>query len=153
MYGIGIAKGMLLTLKHLVRPPITVQYPEERRPLPERTRGTLVWYEDRCTGCNTCAEACPDGCITVVTHPGTGPAGWRVVDRYEIDFRTCMYCWLCVEACPYAAIRGGIDLEVARYDFDRLYFQKEDLIAARNRLVGPPGPVRAVPDERLAAAR
>jgi NADH-quinone oxidoreductase subunit I len=134
MYGLGIAKGMMLTLKHLFRPPITIQYPEERQRLPVRSRATLVWYEELCTGCNTCAEACPDGCITVATHPGRGPAGDRIVDRYEIDFRICMYCALCAEACPYSAIRTGLDFEYATYDFDSMLFTKERFIEDRKRL-------------------
>src|SRR3990172_12734729 len=72
MYGAGILKGMLVTLKHIARPPFTVQYPEEVRPMPARARTNLVWFEERCTGSSTCAQACPDGCILVATSPAEG---------------------------------------------------------------------------------
>ena len=76
-YGLGLAKGMILTLKHLTRPPVTVQFPEEERAIPKRARTNLVWFVERCTGCSTCAQACPDGCI-----PGAdGTARGRVVSR------------------------------------------------------------------------
>ena len=32
----------------------------------------------------------------------------------EIDFRICMYCGLCTEACPYEAIQPGGPLDVHR---------------------------------------
>ena len=105
MYGLGILKGMLVTFKHIFRPTFTVQYPEEVRDIPTRARTNLLWFEERCTGCSTCAQACPDGCILVATSPAED--GSLNIDRYEIDFRICMYCGLCVEACPYQAIQAG----------------------------------------------
>ena len=67
IYGMGVVKGMLLTLKHVFRPAITVNYPEQQREVPARARTNLLWFEERCTGCSTCAQACPDGCILVET--------------------------------------------------------------------------------------
>ena len=71
MYGIGIAKGLKTTFKHLFRQPVTVQFPEEVRPIPARARTNLLWFDERCTGCSTCAQACPDGCILVETAPNS----------------------------------------------------------------------------------
>ena len=68
-YGLGVLKGMLLTLQHVFRPPITLNYPEFQREVPIRARTNLLWFEERCTGCSTCAQACPDGCILVETAP------------------------------------------------------------------------------------
>ena len=125
MYGLGIAKGMWVTFKHIFRPPFTVQYPEEVRPIPVRARTNLIWFEERCTGCSTCAQACPDGCILVQTSPREDLS--LNIDRYEIDFRLCMYCGLCVEACPYEAIQAGGPLDDAAYDFNELYRDKHAL--------------------------
>ncbi len=127
MYGIGIARGMMVTIKHLRRPPFTVQFPEETRPIPPRARTNLLWFEERCTGCSTCAQACPDGCILVDTSQS--PDGTRSIDRYEIDFRICMYCGLCTEACPYQAIQSGGRLDDAVYDFEGMYKNKHALTA------------------------
>jgi len=67
-YGNGIVKGMVLTLKHLFRRPITTQYPEERLTVSRRIRGNvLAWSQDNCIGCYTCARNCPHGCIDIVT--------------------------------------------------------------------------------------
>ncbi len=124
MYGTGIIKGMALTFKHIFRKPFTVQYPEERLPTSPRYRGIeFLWSLHRCTGCDSCAKACPEGCITVATHQGE--QGQRIVDRYEIDLRICLYCGLCVEACPFHAVYMGSNYELANYDVSKLYMDKE----------------------------
>lgn len=125
MYGLGILKGLTVTLKHIFRPTFTVQYPEEVRPIPQRARTNLVWFEERCTGCSTCAQACPDGCILVATSPGED--GALNIDRYEIDFRICMYCALCVEACPYEAIQAGGTWKDVTAGFEEMYRDKHAL--------------------------
>jgi NADH-quinone oxidoreductase subunit I len=125
VYGLGIAKGMFITLRHLFRRPFTVQYPEEVRQVPPRARTNLLWFDERCTGCSTCAQACPDGCILVATSPRED--GSLNKDRYEIDFRLCMFCGLCVEACPYEAIQAGGPFDDAVYVFDDMYRDKDAL--------------------------
>ena len=125
MFGTGIAKGLSVTFRYLFRKPYTTQYPEEIRPVPVNARTNLLWFEERCTGCSTCAQACPDGCILVQTSPRED--GALNIDRYEIDFRLCMYCALCVEACPYEAIQAGGPLDDAVYVWDSLYRDKHAL--------------------------
>lgn len=125
-YGIGIAKGMALTFKHLFRAPITVQYPEEKLAVSRRIRGNdLVWFLDRCTGCATCAKACPQGNIEIATHVGN--ENNYVVDKFEIDTGRCMFCGLCVEACPYDALAMGRSYERAQYSRRHLILSKEEL--------------------------
>lgn len=124
-YGMGIARGLLVTFKHIFHPPVTVNFPEETRQVPVRARTNLLWFEERCTGCSTCAQACPDGCILVQTSPR--PDGTLNIDRYEIDFRICMYCGLCTEACPYQAIQAGGRYDDAVYVFENMYRNKETL--------------------------
>jgi NADH-quinone oxidoreductase subunit I len=125
VYGLGIAKGLFATLRQLFRRPFTLQYPEEVRQMPPRARTNLLWFDERCTGCSTCAQACPDGCILVVTSPRED--GSLNKDRYEIDFRLCMFCGLCVEACPYEAIQAGGPFDDAVYVFDDMYRDKDAL--------------------------
>lgn len=67
-YGKGIAKGMVVTFKNLVRRPVTIQYPEERLTVSRRIRGTeLIWDKERCSGCSTCAKSCHQGTIRIKT--------------------------------------------------------------------------------------
>src|SRR5215216_1116071 len=62
--GQGILKGMGVTLKHLFEKKITRQYPEYKRPLPERSRGMLTVDMDRCIACLQCMRVCPVNCIS-----------------------------------------------------------------------------------------
>ena len=126
-YGIGIAKGMALTLEHLFRHPITTQYPEERLTTSRRIRGNeLVWDKQRCTGCATCAKSCPQGSIEIVTS--IGKENNYIVEKFEVDTGRCIFCGLCVEACPYEALFMGYAYERARYRRQELVLAKEDLL-------------------------
>ena len=119
MYGEGILRGLGVTLRNLVRRPFTIQYPEARIPQHPRFRGQeFTWYEQRCTGCASCAKYCPLGIIRIVTDPDGGneqDGGSYKVDVFDIDQARCMYCGLCVEACPYDALHMGSGFEAARY--------------------------------------
>ncbi|HEX76994.1 MAG TPA: NADH-quinone oxidoreductase subunit I [Dehalococcoidia bacterium] len=116
----------MVTLKHLFRRPITVQYPEERLVVSRRFRGNeLVWDPGRCTGCGTCAKSCPQGEIELVTSRGEG--GDWVVERLEIDLGHCMFCGLCVESCPFDALFMGMAYERSTYRRGELILDKEAL--------------------------
>ena len=125
MYGLGLLKGMAVTLRNLGRKPFTIQYPEERVPQHPRFRGQeFTWYEQRCTGCASCAKYCPLGIIRIVTDPNGGneqDGGSYKVETFDIDQGRCMYCGLCVEACPYDALHMGTGFEAAQY-------KREDLV-------------------------
>lgn len=160
MYGIGLIKGLIVTLKNLLIPGrmFTVhQYPdrkigvlglaklsgknlfryvltnplmvvkavaglvtvEDRQDLAPRFRGEeFTWYEQRCTGCASCAKYCPLGIIRIVTDP-SGEAMQEGenygIDVFDIDIGRCMFCGLCVEACPYDALHMGSGFEEGRY--------------------------------------
>ena len=132
-YGIGIAKGMALTLKHLFRHPITTQYPEERLTTSRRIRGNeLIWDKERCTGCATCAKTCPQGVIEIVTSTNLVENKY-VVEKYEVDTGYCIQCGLCVEACPYEALFMGYAYERARYRRGELVQANEGLLQSAER--------------------
>jgi NADH-quinone oxidoreductase subunit I len=92
---------------------VTTNYPEEKRPKPERFHGRHVLnrYEDgmeKCIGCELCAGVCPAQCIYVrgadnVPADPVSP-GERYGFVYEINYLRCIHCDLCVEACPTEAI-------------------------------------------------
>src|SRR5438445_1185452 len=119
-FGLGVAKGMLTTISHLVKPPVTIQYPEERLDMPIWERGStrLIYEVDtgdlRCTACGACALACPVDVIKIEQHPS--PIKGKVLDRFDIDMGGCIECALCVEACPFRAIVMAPDFEMATYD-------------------------------------
>jgi hypothetical protein len=66
--GLGLAKGMALTLRRFFEPKVTVMYPEDRRDVPHKFRGRLQllydeWGTLKCETCFQCAQACPIECI------------------------------------------------------------------------------------------
>ena len=130
MYGRGIAKGMLVTLRHMLRTPITVEYPDEKLVPAPRNRGTdFVWIEERCVGCDYCAKACPHGVITLETSYAADDSNRRTIDRFEIDTGRCMFCGLCVEACPFLALYMGSRFELSGYTREEFVLTKERLNA------------------------
>jgi NADH:ubiquinone oxidoreductase subunit E len=71
--GLGIAKGMALTLRRFFEPKATIQYPETRPDVAVRFRGRLqLLYDEfgniKCETCFQCAQACPVECIDMGGH-------------------------------------------------------------------------------------
>jgi NADH:ubiquinone oxidoreductase subunit E/NAD-dependent dihydropyrimidine dehydrogenase PreA subunit len=68
---LGMFKAMRTTLSHLPKRKITVQYPEQREHLPERSRGLFRVVIDpaggdpRCRSCTLCESNCPVQVIRV----------------------------------------------------------------------------------------
>ena len=154
MDGLGILKGMTVTLKRFVDTYIedirwlgkryyteegiayrtssetkgvfTVQYPEEKLPIPEEFRYIpFLLYEEgedgeiveRCTSCGICAKVCPPQCIWIerTNDPKTGRPVPQPAEFY-IDVDICMNCGFCAEYCPFDAIKMDHDYEIAVYD-------------------------------------
>jgi len=81
------------------------------------TKPQTQWFAVRCLGCNTCLEACPNGCLT------------RTEISLVIDRACCQGCGKCAEACPASAIEllgktMTVDELLAELLKDRAYFEK-----------------------------
>ena len=117
---IGMAKGMVTTLKNIMRPAETMQYPMVKRTLPERSRTMFALPLDEagvpaCKACMLCAKNCPDGAITIESEKRADGPG-RTLVSYTVDLGLCMYCGICVECCPSDAIAFIGDYERATAD-------------------------------------
>ena len=127
-YGIGIAKGLSVTLGYFFRRPSVTQYPDQRLNVSRRTRGQeLVWDRQKCTGCCTCAKSCPQGVIEIVTSTNFENNKYEV-EKYQVDTGYCIQCGLCVESCPYEALFFSTNYECAKYRRDDLVQNKEEMM-------------------------
>ena len=108
----GLVKGLGVTLRTMLKPAVTVQYPHEKETPTPRARGVIALKEDNCTVCMLCARECPDWCIYIEGHKylapprreGGAPRQKNALDRFDIDYSLCMYCGICVEVCPFDAL-------------------------------------------------
>lgn len=154
MDGLGVFKGLLVTARRFfgtylddikwmgrryftkegiahrsskdARGIFTIQYPNEKLPVPEEFRYVpfLVYETEpdgtikhRCTSCGICAKVCPPQCIWIVrtTDPKTGRPVPEPAEFY-VDVDICMNCGFCAEYCPFDAIKMDHDYEIAVYD-------------------------------------
>lgn len=154
MNGLGVLKGLVVTFTHFIetylvdlragkkryftkdgiaertgtqaKGIVTIQYPEEKMPVPEEFRYIpFLIYEEglngdrnvRCTSCGICAKVCPPQCIWIVrtTDPNTGKPVPAPAEFY-IDVDICMNCGMCAEYCPFDAIKMDHDYEIASYN-------------------------------------
>jgi NADH-quinone oxidoreductase subunit I len=143
--GLGLVKGLGITLKHMLSPSITQQYPDEKPDLPARTRGVIALKMENCTVCWKCSRECPDWCIYIESHKETHPpAGGgrarsvKVLDRFAIDYSLCMYCGICVEVCPFDALFWSPEFEYAEYDIFNLTHEKDRLEEWTYKVLPPP---------------
>lgn len=123
--------GLKVTLKYLFSRAITLQYPTERWPMPERSRGVVVLLSDKetgdlnCTACMLCHRSCPTAAIRVERHRGEDKK-WKL-DGFTVDHTICCYCGLCQEACKFDAI-----MLVPKYEYSTQ--RKEDLVFDQDKL-------------------
>jgi NADH-quinone oxidoreductase subunit I len=133
---IDVIGAVGLSLKYMMKPKATVNYPFERGPQSPRFRGehALRRYpngEERCIACKLCEAICPAQAITIESEPRSD--GSRRTTRYDIDMVKCIYCGLCQEACPVDAIVEGPNSEYATETREELYFDKDRLLANGDR--------------------
>lgn len=120
---------MSVTGKYFINAPkeiITQEYPDNRATLKmfERFRGEVVMPHDqdnfhRCTGCQSCEIACPNGSIEIIwdrqVDPETGKKK-KMIDKHIYHLSMCTMCGLCIEACPTDAIVWAQNFENSVYD-------------------------------------
>ncbi len=142
MYLIAIVKGLIITIKHLFRKKVTVQYPDQLREFSPVYRGQHMLKRDEqgrenCTACGLCALSCPAEAITMKAAERKADEKHlyreeKYAEIYEINMLRCIFCGLCEEACPKDAIYLTISKELVQANYER-----EDFIYGKDKLVMP----------------
>jgi NADH-quinone oxidoreductase subunit I len=146
MLGEGIIQGLMETARNFFGSYFekdrltTVQFPEERRPLPEASRNfPFLLYDGpdpdaglRCVSCQICEKECPPRCIHIEKSKDKKPDFVGKQQFYpavfNIDVSVCMSCQICVEVCPFDAIRMDTEFELSTGDrFASLLYTKREL--------------------------
>jgi len=172
MLGVGILKGLTETARNFFGSYVnkdrltTIQFPEERAPRIEASRnfpflvydGTDAMQGLRCVSCLICEKECPPKCIFIEKSTDKKPDATGKPQfypaKFNIDVSVCMSCQICVEVCPFDAIKMDNAFELSATD------RFDDLLWDKNRLAKPneyyrevhPTEAAAV-DAELAAAR
>jgi len=149
LYIPAIVTGMSITLRHFFKKKATINFPEEKRPVPKVFRGLHVLKRDekgaeRCTACGLCAVACPAEAITM--EAGERKPGEenlyreeKYATKYEINMLRCIFCGFCEDACPKEAIFLETTFAPANYDRNSFIYTKDRLLegAKREEIVPP----------------
>lgn len=123
---ISSLKGLYVTLRTLMRKPVTAEYPKRHLPVQDRFMGfpALTWdyevMEPYCTGCMVCIRMCPTQCMSATMkdnplHKEGKSHRRKIVDEFEINMGRCIVCSICVEVCNFDAIVMSGEHELSAY--------------------------------------
>ena len=136
---LGSLKGLMITLRTMLRKPVTVQYPNEHLPIAPRFMGfpALMWdakiVEPFCTGCMVCIRYCPTQCMTatMMDNPlkadGKSPRR-KIVETFEINLSRCILCGICVDVCNFDAIEMSHEHELSKFERNANRVDLEELL-------------------------
>ena len=137
----SVLKGMWITLRHMFRPKVTMQYPEERWKMPERYRGLPVLVKDdadrvKCVACFLCQYVCPPKAIHIEAQEiATGvEKGPRV---FDINMLRCIMCGYCEEVCPEQAIFLSQEYQTVGLSRENMIYNKDKLLEMGGRRPDP----------------
>jgi NADH-quinone oxidoreductase subunit I len=133
---IDLFVGLRTTFRELFfRKKVTVEYPEQRLPTADKFRGMFRFSYERCIACKICAMSCPIDIIYIDVGEETKEVDGKkkkikVLERYDIDVKRCMFCGLCEEACPTKPKSIWLTTgtyELTAYDRNELYMNMQQL--------------------------
>ncbi len=100
---------------------MTIQYPRERRDVPDNFRGMIQFDISKCISCFQCSFVCPANAIVMRGAPD---------GRYYpcIDYTRCIFCHFCVDTCPRGALLRTKIHDIAFSSMDEMFATTEELI-------------------------
>jgi NADH-quinone oxidoreductase subunit I len=127
--------GMWTTVKYLFSHAITLQYPDQRWTMPQRSRGVVALMTDpetgklKCIACAMCVKTCPTAAINMVPETDETGKKKRYPEIFEVDEGICIFCGLCEEVCP---VKDKAIKLVNLYEFS--VYSKKELIYDMEKL-------------------
>jgi NADH-quinone oxidoreductase chain I len=125
--GKSLVVGLGVTMKALVQPIVTVQYPREEINITPKFRGHIDLILDPeknsflCISCGMCEKSCPSDCITVKGEKPEGKKKKTLV-LFNLDFTKCSLCGTCVEVCPASALEFSREYNLAAFSKEEFHF-------------------------------
>nr|YP_009667864.1 NADH-plastoquinone oxidoreductase subunit I [Porella perrottetiana]QCW58639.1 NADH-plastoquinone oxidoreductase subunit I [Porella perrottetiana] len=118
-----IGQGFIVTLDHMNRLPMSIQYPYEKLIPSERFRGRIHFEFDKCIACEVCVRVCPIN-LPVVDWELRKTIKKKQLKSYSIDFGICIFCGNCVEYCPTNCLSMTEEYELSTYDRHELNYDQ-----------------------------
>ena len=116
----------------------TMQYPEEKWPVPTGYRGAPYLVKDvdnstKCVSCQLCEFVCPPKAIRI-TPPGRDgdvdrEGAEKMPEAFDINMLRCIYCGFCQEVCPEEAIFLLKDYVITGENREELIYDKDKLLS------------------------
>lgn len=100
-------------LNSIFKKPATTRYPFVKFEMPDKFRGKLKFYPERCIGCKLCMRDCPSNAINIKK------VGEKQFEA-QIDLGKCIYCGQCVDSCLKKALEMTKEFELASLNRDTL---------------------------------
>jgi len=103
---------------------ITLAYPHEKLPVPDRGRYKLHNDIEDCIVCDKCAKICPVDCIEIDAIPAPDVIGVTTngmkkriyAAKFDIDLAKCCFCGLCTTVCPTACLTMTPEYDYSVFD-------------------------------------
>jgi NADH-quinone oxidoreductase chain I len=126
-------KGFAVTMRRMLKKPVTFEYPDEKREFAPRFRGLPSLRADPetgealCVACGLCARICPTSCLEM--HVVPSEEGDRELGEFILRSGRCLFCGFCAQVCPVDAITMSGAFERSVLVRDGLIYTKTELAA------------------------
>jgi len=116
----NLGRALWTVMKIGFKKPVTLEYPEKKRPVSPDFRGKLALKRNEqgeltCTGCELCIRCCPCKGVISIKKEKTEDGKFKVTE-YNIDTGQCIFCGNCAYVCASGSVYMTDQYELATTD-------------------------------------